>query len=338
MTMHNPSAGHARPSAATAALGALLALLAAHPAGAADLARSSRGSERIVGGVEVEPGVYGFPVSIQQQFDGGTFEHICGGSLIRPMDSTFSDGTSTVTGWSNEAKDARWVLTAAHCITDWSGDPVAPDTLRVVSGTVELDAVSEDCDGSGNPATGLIQPVEAVFPHIDYDAYSNSYDFGLLRLPEVPAPCRANLGRRPIKLPHSTDAQWINQPYTAMTVAGWGRLSEGGFGDNRLRQVVVPLVDAATCDAAYANIGSRIWPEMLCAGYQTGGFDACQGDSGGPMFYRPRSTLGQPVRQPVLVGVVSWGEGCARGTGMFGVYARVVYALDWIEETILDNP
>src|SRR5207237_4098396 len=54
----------------------------------------------------------------------------------------------------------------------------------------------------------------------------------------------------------------------------------------------------------------------ICAGYDQGGVDTCQGDSGGPMVNKDSSG------NWVEVGIVSWGEGCARA-GKPGVYTEV---------------
>jgi secreted trypsin-like serine protease len=69
--------------------------------------------------------------------------------------------------------------------------------------------------------------------------------------------------------------------------------------------------------------------QTICAGEMAGGKDACQGDSGGPLIF----TYGEPV----LVGIVSWGDGCGDSTRP-GVYIRVDRYLDWIGEKLATNP
>ncbi|WP_189167974.1 S1 family serine peptidase [Pilimelia anulata] len=98
---------------------------------------------------------------------------------------------------------------------------------------------------------------------------------------------------------------------------GWGATSEGGRGSDVLMQVDVPLVPDAQCGPA-----ARV---EICAGdMEKGGIDSCQGDSGGPLL------VGD-----VVVGLVSWGEGCARPNKP-GHYARVSAFLNEIKKAITD--
>ncbi len=98
------------------------------------------------------------------------------------------------------------------------------------------------------------------------------------------------------------------------TVAGWGADKEGGSQQRHLLKADVPFVPDSDCQGAYSEL---VADEELCAGLlDTGGVDSCQGDSGGPMFRKDDSD------EWVQVGIVSWGQGCAR-PDYPGVYTQV---------------
>lgn len=84
-----------------------------------------------------------------------------------------------------------------------------------------------------------------------------------------------------------------------------------------LQAATVEIVAQDICTRAYRRIAD-ISEGMLCAVGNNPPRDACQGDSGGPL-----------VTQGTLVGIVSWGEGCANVTYP-GVYTRVSEYYNWI--------
>ena len=94
--------------------------------------------------------------------------------------------------------------------------------------------------------------------------------------------------------------------------------------------VFTRTVTKVRCEQMFKNKGFDylISDLMLCAGGEKGK-DGCQGDSGGPLTQE----VGGAHH---LVGLVSWGEGCARA-GIPGVYTNVGALRDWIEKTLNNN-
>lgn len=88
-----------------------------------------------------------------------------------------------------------------------------------------------------------------------------------------------------------------------------------------LRKVTVPIVSRSSCARSYVD--DRITDSMVCAGLSQGGKDACQGDSGGPLVDSSKR----------LIGLVSWGNGCAR-PNYPGVYTRVGAVRSFIDANL----
>jgi len=124
-------------------------------------------------------------------------------------------------------------------------------------------------------------------------------------------PAGVHLTVAPIQL-----AGQVTPPGRMCQVAGWGRTEQSSLS-NILLTANVSTIRHQTCRMIYS---SGLLPGMMCAGRLQGGTDSCQGDSGGPLVHEGR-----------LVGVVSWGYGCAE-PGLPGVYVDVEYYRQWIEE------
>ena len=142
-------------------------------------------------------------------------------------------------------------------------------------------------------------------------------DIALLRLAQPAEAPRQVLARR-------AGVDWFTKPGTVSTVVGFGRLQEGGPASKRMMQVDVPIVPEQACKTAYPMMDYAV---RLCAGLDMGGKDSCQGDSGGPLFVR------DDLKQPVQVGIVSYGHGCAAAKA-WGVYSSVGAFEDWIKERV----
>jgi len=110
-----------------------------------------------------------------------------------------------------------------------------------------------------------------------------------------------------------------------LTTMGWGQTIAGSSTSmaNTLNEVEVTAISQVACQSMY---GGYLQENMFCA--MDPGQDACQGDSGGPIIQR-----GSDANSDVLVGVVSWGYGCASATHA-GVYSRLSYNYNWIRDKV----
>lgn len=194
----------------------------------------------------------------------------------------------------------NWVLTAAHCVQG-----ITPRWI-VIGMHDQKDAQKVE----------RIKP-KRVIAHPQYNGSVMDYDFALIELQRDSRYQPVEVNK--VKLDIRED-----QPINAVT-AGWGATSEGSYGlPDLLQKVEVPLVTREECEKSYPN---QITDRMVCAGFPQGGKDSCQGDSGGPLVAKDLST-----NQNVLIGVVSWGQGCARPK-YYGIYANVAEAATWIDQT-----
>jgi len=122
-----------------------------------------------------------------------------------------------------------------------------------------------------------------------------------------------------------TPGHWTPGNGAKGVVSGWGALTYGSSSiPSELQFVNVKIIGQAECQSASYGYGSQIKSGMICAAAE--GKGTCQGDSGGPL-----------VSGNVLVGIVSWGYGCA-DADYPGVYTNVADYYNWIYDTMINFP
>ncbi|MCE7066653.1 serine protease [Dyadobacter sp. CY326] len=219
-------------------------------------------------------------------------DDICGGSIIAD----------------------RWIITACHCVSSIND----VNQLAIFAGLTNK---------RQDKLTAQKRQVVQIVRHDGYDrnnpnsAFDN--DIALLKLDRA-----LDFGEKvtPIRLATPADERaGITSPDKKVRVSGWGVTTENGTPSNPVRFVDIDVI-SNTIAASQYNRPLLVTPNMLAAGNPRGGQDACQGDSGGPL------AANFNTNNPVLVGVVSYGEGCGRAN-YAGIYTRVSKYIEWIQQT-----
>lgn len=261
---------------------------------------------RIIRGDDVDQRDQDWAWTVSIRLDG---KHRCGGSLIARSEN----------GWAGDETNPEWVLTAAHCVFDQNKTLIKEERLQIGSGHVIR-------------TSQLTQKVLKIIPHEGFNEKTLENDIALLKIKK--ADVEGDFKRTSIRLPTSTEMKWLAAPYTATSVYGWGVTEHGGIADV-LQIIRLPVVDRRTCLAGFQDTGTTetLPSTVICAGFTSGSLDSCQGDSGGPLAFLPGRIGTDLVKSTVLVGIVSWGRGCAE-PGVAGVYTSVRPFLNWIESKI----
>lgn len=198
----------------------------------------------------------------------------------------------------------RHVLTAAHCV-----DGSSPSEIQILVGTLSL------LEGGRRINT------TAINVHPKYRG--QDFDVAVIELAE------AVNDIAPAKFVDSPKSERAVAPAGAPTMAmGYGTTKYLGKPSKVVLEVEMPIVDRATCNGPDSYNGD-ISKQEICAGLMgVGGKDTCQGDSGGPLFAK-----GSSGAFDTQVGVVSWGNGCAKANYP-GVYARLGTLGAWVRAQI----
>ncbi|KAJ6647071.1 Venom serine protease 34 [Pseudolycoriella hygida] len=152
--------------------------------------------------------------------------------------------------------------------------------------------------------------------HPEYDPVENKNDMALIQT-QYAMQFNEAVGAVCLPFRHVDSFEKFNNKI--VEAVGWGASEFAGPPSPFLQKVKLNVISNSQCSEAYPE---EISSDQLCTySYDK---DTCQSDSGGPLLYtEPSNNL------LYLVGVVSYGRGCA--TENPGVSARVTSYMEWIQ-------
>ena len=213
--------------------------------------------------------------------------------------------------------NARWVVTAAHCLVGENGSVTKPKDIKIIAGVDDLDV----------PRGTSEYRVSAIVVSPGYEGGVN--DIALIQISSEFDLSEAEI--EPASLPLALDGDTFPALGTDILVSGWGEYVayQAGYYPTMLQKATLDVLTAPLGDDCGDYLASD-WNYRyeMCVGVTEGGRDTCQGDSGGP-YVATLDGDGNGTPEPTLVGVTSWGNGCA-DEGFPGFASRVSAYVDWI--------
>jgi secreted trypsin-like serine protease len=201
----------------------------------------------------------------------------------------------------------KWIVTAAHCTKDDSGNPTPASQMFVQVGAN---------NPVNNPNDGKTYAVSQVIVNEGFDSQTLLNDIALLELTDsINFPNAV-----PIKIVTTDDVDaGAIDPGVMAWITGWGLTHVSPeILPSSLQEVLLPIVS----DAQASTVWNSIPATDIMAGYLNGNKDACNGDSGGPLVV---PVLGEYK----LAGLVSWGS---TNCNTYGAYTNVSDFESWIEK------
>ncbi|NWZ99483.1 ACRO protein, partial [Nesospiza acunhae] len=163
-----------------------------------------------------------------------------------------------------------------------------------------------------------LRRIKKLIRHENYNPSDKSNDIALLKLSK-PVDCNPYVQVACVADPALSLSELQN-----CWVAGWGATTARAQNSSDvLQEAKVKLIDLQLCNSTGWYAG-KVHTHNVCAGYPQGRIDTCQGDSGGPLMCQEKDSDFFWV-----VGVTSWGRGCARAKRP-GIYSSTQYFYDWI--------
>uniref|UniRef100_T1GF99 Peptidase S1 domain-containing protein n=1 Tax=Megaselia scalaris TaxID=36166 RepID=T1GF99_MEGSC len=161
--------------------------------------------------------------------------------------------------------------------------------------------------GSANSTSGgILIPAKKIELHEKYNSKPIKNDIAIILLNET------------VQKNSSHRASYKEPPQGSQTFAsGWGVKKFGEkITPEELQGVYLDTISKKECQKAFGS--TKIDDKTICAYSEDK--DTCRGDSGGPLAWKAK-----------LLGIVSWGIGCAKKHP--GVYTSVPKHYKWIQKT-----